>query len=82
MKILVSIAEKVPTHGAKGRKFAINVPLGTLQMGPKERKSVYCVHAVISPQSVHQPVSPALRVVSPRIHQAIASLVHRELTTL
>ena len=82
MKILVSIAEKVPTDGAKGRKFAINVPLGTLQMGPKERKSVYCVHAVISPQSMHQPVSPALRVVSLPIPLAIVSPVHRELTML
>ena len=82
MKILASIAEKAPTLLAKGRKFAINAPLDTLRMGPKELKNVLRAHGVISLKSVHQPVSPVLRVVSPPIHQAIVSPVHRELTIL
>ena len=82
MKILASIAEKGPTHRVKGRKFAINVQAVPLQMGPKELKNVLRAHGVILLKSVHQLVSPALRVVSPPTHQAIVSHVHQELTTL
>ena len=82
MKILANHAEKAHMQLVKGLKFVINAPLDTPRMGQKEQKSVFYVHQAFLLQSVHQPVSPALRVVSPRIHQAIASLVHRELTTL
>ena len=64
----------------KEQKCAINVPLGTLQMGPKVLKNVLRAHGVILLKPVHQPVSPALQVVSPPIHQAIVSPVHQELS--
>ena len=82
MKIRASHAQKAHTQLVKGLKLAINVPLDTLRMGQKERKSVFCVHEAFMLLSVHLPVSPALRVVSHRIHQAIVSLAHRELTML
>ena len=82
MKILASIAEKVPTHRVKGLKFAINAPLDTLRMGQQEPQNVFYAHEAFSLQSVHQPVSLVLRVVSPPTHQAIVSHVHQELTTL
>ena len=82
MKTLASIAEKGPTHRVKGRKFAINAPLDTLRMGQKDLKNAFYVHVAFSLQSVHQPVSLVLRVVSPPIHQAIVFRVHQELTML
>ena len=82
MKILANHAEKAHMQLVKGLKFAINVQVVPLQMGPKELKNVFYVHEAFSLQSVHQPVSPALRVVSPLTHQAIVSPVHRELSML
>ena len=82
MRVRADRAGKALTQLVKGLKFAINVQVVPLQMGPKELKNVLRAHGVILLKSVHQLVSPALRVVSPPTHQAIVSHVHQELTTL
>ena len=82
MKIRANHVEKAHMQLVKGLKFAINVQVVPLQMGPKELKDVLRAHGVILLKSVHQPVSPALRVVSPPTHQAIVSPVHQELSML
>ena len=82
MKIPASHAGKALTQLVKGPKLVIAALLDTPRMGQKELKSVYCVHEAFLLQSVHQPVSPVLRVASLPTPLANVSPVHQELSML